>query len=67
MRQVRTRLAAALALAALVLAGCGGGGESGSGSGAATPGEIKVFAAASLTAAFTEIGQQFTAANGGTR
>jgi molybdate transport system substrate-binding protein len=67
MRQVRTRLAAALAVAALVLAGCGGGDESGSGSGAAPPGEIKVFAAASLTAAFTEIGQQFTAANGGAK
>jgi molybdate transport system substrate-binding protein len=67
MRQVRTHLAAALAVAALVLAGCGGGDESGSGSGAAPPGEIKVFAAASLTAAFTEIGQQFTAANGGAK
>jgi molybdate transport system substrate-binding protein len=68
MSRPRTRLAAALAVAALVLAGCGGDDESGSGSGAAAPpGEINVFAAASLTAAFTEIGQQFTAANGGTK
>jgi molybdate transport system substrate-binding protein len=65
MRQFRTRLAAALAVAALLLAGCGGGDDdSGGGSGAAAPGEITVFAAASLTAAFTEIGEQFTAANG---
>jgi molybdate transport system substrate-binding protein len=61
MPRSRTRLAAALAVAALVLAGCGGDDDSG----AATPGEIKVFAAASLTAAFTELGQRFTAANGG--
>jgi molybdate transport system substrate-binding protein len=57
-----------LAVAALALAGCGGGDDdSGGSSGAATPGEIKVFAAASLTAAFTKIGEDFTAANGGTR
>jgi molybdate transport system substrate-binding protein len=68
MRQFRTRLAATLAAAALVLAGCGGGDDdSGGGSGAATPGDIKVFAAASLTAAFTEIGQQYTTANGGAK
>jgi molybdate transport system substrate-binding protein len=68
MPQFRTRLAAALAVAALVLAGCGGGDDdAGGGSGAAAPGEIKVFAAASLTAAFTKLGEQFTAANGGTK
>jgi molybdate transport system substrate-binding protein len=68
MPRTRTRLAAMLAVAALALAGCGGGDDdSGGTSGAATPGEIKVFAAASLTAAFTEIGQQYTAANGGTK
>jgi molybdate transport system substrate-binding protein len=67
MGQSRIRLAAALAAAVLALAGCGGGGDSGGGSGAASPGEIKVFAAASLTAAFTELGENFTAANGGTR
>jgi molybdate transport system substrate-binding protein len=65
MGQSRTRPAAALAAAVLALAGCGGG-DSGGGSGAASPGEIKVFAAASLTAAFTELGEDFTAANGGT-
>jgi molybdate transport system substrate-binding protein len=54
-------------VAALALAGCGGGDDSGGGSGAATPGEIKVFAAASLTAAFTDIGERFSAANGGTK
>jgi molybdate transport system substrate-binding protein len=59
----RIRLAAVLAVAALALAGCGGGDEPSGGS-TATPGELKVFAAASLTAAFTEIGEQFTDANG---
>jgi molybdate transport system substrate-binding protein len=62
----RIRLAAVLAAAALALAGCGGGGEPSGGS-AAPPGELKVFAAASLTAAFTELGERFTAASGGTR
>jgi len=64
MLRSRIRLAAALAAAALLLTACGGD-ESGAGSG--SPAEIKVFAAASLTAAFTEIGQQYTSANGGTR
>jgi molybdate transport system substrate-binding protein len=68
MLSTRTRLAAVLAAAALVLAACGGGDDdSGGSSGAASPGEIKVFAAASLTAAFTKIGEQYTAANGGTK
>ncbi|HEU4900197.1 MAG TPA: molybdate ABC transporter substrate-binding protein [Actinomycetota bacterium] len=66
MLRSRIRLAAALAVAALLLvAGCGD--ESGGSSGAAAPSEIKVFAAASLTAAFTELGQQYTSANGGTK
>jgi molybdate transport system substrate-binding protein len=64
MRKLRTRLAALLAVAALALAGCGGGGG---GSGAAGPGELTVFAAASLTAAFTELGERYTAANGGAK
>ena len=59
----RIRLAAALAAVALVLAGCGGDDEPSGGS-TATPGELKVFAAASLTAAFTDIGEQFTNSNG---
>ena len=64
----RTRLAALLAVAALALAGCGGGDGSGDGgSGAAAPGEIKVFAAASLTAAFTKLGEQYSSANGGAK
>jgi molybdate transport system substrate-binding protein len=62
----RTRLGPMLATAALLLAACGGD-DSGGGSGAGSPAEIKVFAAASLTAAFNELGPQFTAANGGTK
>jgi molybdate transport system substrate-binding protein len=64
----RIRLAAVLAVAALTLAACGGDdNDSGGSSGAQSPSEIKVFAAASLTAAFTELGQQYRAANGGTK
>jgi molybdate transport system substrate-binding protein len=62
MPRSRIRLAALLA-AALVLAGCGGDGRPGGGT-AASPGELKVFAAASLTAAFGKLGERFTAANG---
>jgi molybdate transport system substrate-binding protein len=66
MLRPRIRLAAVLAVAALVLAACGGGDDdSGGSSGAASAGELKVFAAASLTAAFTRIGEQYAAANGG--
>jgi molybdate transport system substrate-binding protein len=61
------RLTAVLAVAALALAACGGDDDSGGSSGAASASEIKVFAAASLTAAFTKLGEDFTAANGGTR
>jgi molybdate transport system substrate-binding protein len=60
----RIRLGAAVAAVALAVAGCGGERSGGS---SASPGEIKVFAAASLTAAFTELGQRYTAANGGTK
>jgi molybdate transport system substrate-binding protein len=67
MLRFRTRPAALLAVAAIALAACGGGDDSGGTSGAASPGEIKVFAAASLTAAFTRIGERFTAANGGAK
>ena len=63
MLRSRIRLAAVLAAAALVLAGCGGDDEPSGGSTAA-PADLNVFAAASLTAAFTEIGEQFTTANG---
>ena len=61
MLRTRIRLAAVLAATALVLAACGGGDDAGGSSGAS---EIKVFAAASLTAAFTELGRRYTAAQG---
>jgi molybdate transport system substrate-binding protein len=67
MLRSRIRLAAVLAVAALVLAACGGGDDTSSGGSSVSPNEIKVFAAASLTAAFTKIGEDFTAANGGTK
>jgi molybdate transport system substrate-binding protein len=63
MLRSRIRLAAVLAAAALVLAACGDD-DSGGSSGAQSPGEIKVFAAASLTAAFNELGPKYTAAEG---
>jgi molybdate transport system substrate-binding protein len=63
MSRSRTRPAAVLAAAALVLAGCGGDDEP-SGGTSASPAELTVFAAASLTAAFTEIGERFTDASG---
>jgi molybdate transport system substrate-binding protein len=59
MRQTRRRpLAVLLLAAALLAAACGGDGGSGG-----QP-ELRVFAAASLTAAFGELGERFTAANG---
>jgi molybdate transport system substrate-binding protein len=64
MLRSRTRLAAVLAAGALLLAACGGDDARG-GSGATAPSELKVFAAASLTGAFTELGRQYAAANGG--
>jgi molybdate transport system substrate-binding protein len=64
MRWSRIRPAALLALAALLLAACGD--DEPAGGAAASPAEIRVFAAASLTAAFNELGPRFTAANGGT-
>ena len=63
MRRSRTRPAALVAVAALLLAACGG--DAGGSSSPETPSELKVFAAASLTAAFTELGRQYAAANGG--
>ena len=62
---------AVLAVAALSLVGCGGGGSAGQpnagavGGGAVT-GEVTVFAAASLTESFTQLGKQFEAAHPGT-
>jgi molybdate transport system substrate-binding protein len=48
----------------LLAAGCGGGDRATDG--AAGTGGVKVFAAASLTAAFTELGRRFGAVNPGT-
>ena len=68
MSRSRFRLAAVLTVAALVLAACGGGDDdSGGGSASGSSNEIKVFAAASLTAAFTKLGEQYSSANGGTK
>jgi molybdate transport system substrate-binding protein len=64
----RIRLAVILLVVAVVAAGCGGNDDtSGGSSGAGSPTEIKVFAAASLTAAFNKLGEQYTAANSGTK
>ncbi len=59
-------LALLVTAALLVLVGCGGTttGASGSGDGTA---QINVFAAASLTDAFTKLGEQFTAAHPGVK
>jgi molybdate transport system substrate-binding protein len=74
-RRIRAALAGLAATAAagalLATGGCGGGGSVGSGSGGAPPGtavtgEVTVFAAASLTGAFTRLGEQFEAAHPGT-
>lgn len=69
---MRSRLAtlAVLAAAALGLAACGSGSTTGTPTttGPSGPGgTITVFAAASLTESFTEIGKQFEAANPGTK
>jgi molybdate transport system substrate-binding protein len=58
------------ALVALGLAGCGSNDSGGTSAGASSPGlagDITVFAAASLTETFTELGKQFEAANPGTK
>jgi molybdate transport system substrate-binding protein len=68
---VRSRVRASVLLLAVALlaAACGGNGDNSSsgGSGSGSPAEIKVFAAASLTGAFTKIGQDWTAANPGAK
>ncbi|HET9139060.1 molybdate ABC transporter substrate-binding protein [Actinophytocola sp.] len=65
----RSSRAVALAATAALLAGCGSGetpaAPAGSGPEAVT-GDVTVFAAASLTEAFTRIGKDFEAANPGT-
>src|SRR5215469_3670682 len=53
-------------LAALAVAGCSSGGSSSSGSGgSSSTGTITVFASASLTGSFTQLGKQFEAAHKG--
>jgi molybdate transport system substrate-binding protein len=65
----RVRASVLLVTVALLAAACGGNGDNSSpgGSGSGSPTEIKVFAAASLTAAFNKIGQDWTAANPDTK
>jgi molybdate transport system substrate-binding protein len=65
---------AVLAVATVSLGACGGSSSgagpaspAASGSSAALSGQITVFAAASLTGAFTTLGQQFESANPGTK
>lgn len=66
----RWALALALALVtALMLGACGGSGDSGGSEGSASSSAdqtLTVFAAASLTGSFTELGKAFEAANEGT-
>ena len=60
MRGTPLALAAALALVGLVAGSCGGDGDAGA---PGVTGDVTVFAAASLTGAFTEIGDAFAVAN----
>lgn len=68
---IRTRVAALAAVALLGLAGCGDSDEPGapaaSASGSGVTGEVTVFAAASLTESFTQIGKDFQTANPGAK
>ncbi len=68
---MRRRLPLVLAAAALALTACGSGGGTAATSLTGTPdpaaGSITVFAAASLTEAFTTLGQQYEAAHPGAR
>lgn len=63
------RKAFAAITAALLLGGCGGGSSGGAGASSGSgnlKGTITVFAAASLTGSFTELGKQFQTAHPGT-
>jgi molybdate transport system substrate-binding protein len=64
MLRSRLRPPTLLLLIAVVAAGCGGT-KAGTGSGTST--ELRVFAAASLTAAFTKLGGEFTGAHPGVK
>ncbi|MFD9700058.1 molybdate ABC transporter substrate-binding protein [Lentzea sp. NPDC059081] len=66
------RLCGVVVAATLVLAGCGSGGQTSTSptSGSEAPkvtGDVTVFAAASLTETFTQLGKDFEAANPGTK
>jgi molybdate transport system substrate-binding protein len=66
----RPALIVLVASAALALAGCGSSGGSGAPAASGSSrlsGSITVFAAASLTGAFTDLGKRFEAANPGTK
>lgn len=65
-----TSVAAIVAVLSVVLAACGSSSSSGSSKGSSSgklSGKITVFAAASLTGAFTQLGEQFKAAHPGTK
>jgi molybdate transport system substrate-binding protein len=66
-RWIRTTLAGLAAAATLTMAACGSTSDNtspqSSSSGSAVTGSITVFAAASLTGSFTQIGKDFEAAN----
>jgi molybdate transport system substrate-binding protein len=62
----RNRLLAALVCVSLALVACGSNGDDASGGATGSATELTVFAASSLTAAFTQIGSDFEAANPGT-
>jgi molybdate transport system substrate-binding protein len=74
-RWTRGSIATLAAVVALALAGCGGGSTGGTGGGNPQPstssakvtGNVMVFAAASLTESFTQIGKDFEAANPGSK
>ncbi len=67
-RSLPVRTAAALTVAVGLLTGCGSDAPKPAGAATATgSGSITVFAAASLTGSFTQLGEQFEAANPGTR
>jgi molybdate transport system substrate-binding protein len=71
---IRAGLAGLAAVLLVGVAGCGGGNDAGSGaaptgggSSAGVTGTVTVFAAASLTESFTQIGKDFEAANPGVK